>query len=257
MGIINSTPDSFYTNSRAKDVQECLRIAEKMISEGADILDIGGYSSRPGAEDISVEEELFRVMPCLEAIRNRFGNILISVDTFRSHVAREAMELGADIINDITAGNGDQLMFPTLKGTNINYIMMHMRGTPRTMQQNTNYGDLIADIKSYFQERIESAKANGINNIIIDPGFGFSKTLEQNYLLMKELDCFIDFGYPLLIGVSRKSMIYKLLETDPENSLTGTTALNMAALLKGAQILRVHDVLAAKQVVTLATKINC
>lgn len=252
MGILNLTPDSFFEGSRVSlEEKMILGSAEKMILEGADFLDIGGYSTRPGAVDISIDEEIQRVAPAISLIKREFPEILISVDTFRSEVAKTAVESGSDLINDISAGTLDSQMLATVAQLNVPYIAMHMRGTPQTMQGETAYQDLIPEILSYFSEKLKQFKKLGIKDVIIDPGFGFAKTREQNFQLLRDLKNFNVFGLPILAGVSRKSMIYKTLQISPSEALNGTTALNMFALLQGANILRVHDVKEAKETVTL------
>ena len=252
MGILNLTPDSFFEGSRVSlEEKMILGSAEKMILEGADFLDIGGYSTRPGAVDISIDEEIQRVAPAISLIKREFPEILISVDTFRSEVAKTAVESGSDLINDISAGTLDSQMLATVAQLNVPYIAMHMRGTPQTMQGETAYQDLIPEILSYFSEKLKQFKKLGIKDVIIDPGFGFAKTREQNFQLLRDLKNFNAFGLPILAGVSRKSMIYKTLQISTSEALNGTTALNMFALLQGANILRVHDVKEAKETVTL------
>ncbi|WP_202615383.1 dihydropteroate synthase [Algoriphagus kandeliae] len=248
MGILNLTPDSFYAGSRVKiDREDILKRAEKMILEGADILDLGGYSSRPGAEDISEEEELSRVIQPISWISEAFPEVLISIDTFRSNVAKRAIETGAHLVNDISGGSLDSKMYEVVGKLQVPYFLMHMRGTPQTMQQKTDYSKLLPDILNYFAKKLHLIKEFGIKDVIIDPGFGFAKTLEQNYHILKNLEIFRTLGYPVLAGLSRKSMIYKLLGCGPEESLNGTTALHMFALSKGANILRVHDVKEANE----------
>lgn len=252
MGILNLTPDSFFEGSRVSQEEKMiLDAAEKMISDGADFLDLGGYSTRAGALDISTEEEIQRVAPAISLIKREFPEILISVDTFRSEVAKHAVESGADLINDISAGNLDSQMLATAAQLNVPYIAMHMKGTPQTMQEETIYQDLIPEILYYFSQKLEQFRKLGIKDVIIDPGFGFAKTREQNFQLLRDLKCFQRLGFPILAGVSRKSMIYKTLQINPSEALNGTTALNMFALSQGANILRVHDVKEAKETVTL------
>jgi dihydropteroate synthase len=252
MGIMNLTPDSFYAGSRfSGNTESILHSANKMIHEGADILDIGGYSSRPGAENISLDEELSRVLPAIEIIKKNNPEILISIDTFRARVAQEAVKSGADIVNDISAGELDSEMIKTVAGLQVPYIAMHMRGNPKDMQQKTDYEDVLFEIVKYFAKKLDDFSKAGIKDVILDPGFGFAKTLEQNYWILKNLSYFKIIQAPILIGVSRKSMIYKKLDLTPEESLNATTALHMVALVKGANILRVHDVKEAKQTVIL------
>lgn len=256
MGILNVTPDSFYDGGQCKDESSILKQVETMLSEGATFIDIGGYSSRPGADNVSEDEELNRVVPVVKLILKRYPKALISIDTFRSEVAKKSIEAGAAIINDISAGHLDENMIATVSKLGVPYIMMHMKGNPKTMQQQTHYDDLIKDIVSYFAERIVKAHAAKINDIIIDPGFGFAKTLEQNFELLNHLELLQIVDKPILAGVSRKSMIYKTLNTTSENALNGTTALHMVALQKGAKILRVHDVKEAAECVTLYNQLS-
>lgn len=252
MGILNITPDSFYEGSRLSgEIDEVLEKAGKMILEGADILDIGGYSSRPGAAEVSEIEELDRVIPAIEAIKRTFPETLISIDTFRAKVAEEAVKAGADIVNDISAGNLDPNMIPTVGKLNVPYIAMHMKGTPKDMQEQTQYKDILLEITHYFAKKMEECIKAGIKDVILDPGFGFAKTLDQNYWILKNLSYFKIIQAPILVGVSRKSMIYKLLDITPQDSLNGTSVLNMVALQNGANILRVHDVKEAKQTLKL------
>jgi dihydropteroate synthase len=256
MGILNVTPDSFHDGGQYKNESSILNQVETMLKEGATFIDIGGYSSRPGADFVSENEELNRVVPVVELILKQFPETLISIDTFRSEVAKKSIEAGAAIINDISAGHLDENMIATVGQLGVPYIMMHMKGNPKTMQQQTDYDDLIKDINSYFAERIAKAHAAKINDIIIDPGFGFAKTTEQNYELLNNMELLQIVDKPILAGVSRKSMIYKTLHTTPENALNGTTALHMVALQKGAKILRVHDVKEAAECVTLFNQLT-
>ncbi len=251
MGILNITPDSFFDGGKYKDEKAILEQVEKMMTEGASFIDIGAYSSRPGAKNVSEKEELGKITPIVNLLTKEFKDILISIDTFRSVVASECIEAGAALINDIYAGFQDQNILPTIAKYKVPYIMMHMRGTPQTMQQHTNYENLVRDILFYFSERVSKARELGIHDIIIDPGFGFAKTVEQNYELLKNLDLFQNMNLPILTGLSRKSMIYKVLQTDVKNALNGTTALHIYALQKGANILRVHDVKEAMECVKL------
>ena len=250
MGILNITPDSFYAQSRTTPT-EVLRKAEQMLEEGATFVDIGGYSSRPNAQEVSPQEELQRVVPVVEALVKHFPDIRISVDTFRSEVARESLEAGACIINDISAGQIDPAIWEVVAHYQVPYIAMHMRGTPQTRQTYTEYEQLTKDILYYFSEVKDKARQLKLNDLIIDPGFGFSKTLAQNYELMQQLALFKALECPILVGISRKSMIYKLLDTTPEAALNGTTVLNTFALLHGADILRVHDVKEAVECVKI------
>lgn len=256
MGILNVTPDSFYDGGQYKDESSILKQVETMLKEGATFIDIGGYSSRPGADYVSEAEELSRVVPVVQLILKHYPETLISIDTFRSEVAKKSIEAGAAIINDISAGHLDENMIETVGQLGVPYIMMHMKGNPKTMQQQTDYDDLIKDINSYFAERIAKAHAAKINDIIIDPGFGFAKTIEQNYELLNNMELLQIVDKPILAGVSRKSMIYKTLNTTSENALNGTTALHMVALQKGAKILRVHDVKEALECVTLFNQLK-
>lgn len=256
MGILNVTPDSFFDGGKYKDKNEILNKAEVMINAGATFIDIGGYSSRPGADFVSEDEELHRVIPVIELILKHFPETLISVDTFRSRVAEQSIKAGGAIINDISAGKLDESMLAIVGKLGVPYIMMHMKGNPKTMQQQTDYKDLTKEVISYFAERIEAAHNAKINDIIIDPGFGFAKTVEQNYELLNQLELLQMLDKPMLAGLSRKSMIYKSLNTTPENALNGTTALHMVALQKGASILRVHDVKEAMECVTLFNQLT-
>jgi dihydropteroate synthase len=257
MGVLNITPDSFYSGSRVTDEKDIIRMAIKMTEEGADILDIGGYSSRPGATNISPEEERDRVLKAIEIVRRELPGAIISVDTFRADIAREAVSLhGAQIINDISGGEADSNMFTVVEKLNVPYIMMHMKGNPRTMQKHPVYDDVVADILKWFGERIFRLQSAGVKDIIIDPGFGFGKTIEQNFEMLERLGDFSVAGLPLVIGVSRKSMIWKTLDITPDEALNGTSVLNVVALMKGADILRVHDVGEAVQVVRLFNAIK-
>jgi len=251
MGILNSTPDSFYAGSRIPGVDEALARAEAMLREGATFLDIGGYSTRPGAAEVTEEEELKRVAPLVEALVAAFPEALLSIDTFRSRVARTALEAGAALVNDISAGLRDPEMLPLIAEKQVPYIMMHMRGTPADMAQLTAYDDLVGEILYYFSERLAAARALGITDLIADPGFGFAKTRAQNFELLAGLPAFRVLEAPLLVGISRKSMIWKTLGIDPSDALNGTTALHMLALQGGASILRVHDVKEASECIRL------
>ncbi len=243
MGILNVTPDSFYSESRTPDEQHIAQRVKQMMDDGADMIDIGGYSSRPGADDVSPEEEMSRLRRGLRIIRRLYPDVPVSVDTFRADVARMCIEEeGADIINDISAGMMDRQMLKTVTQLHVPYIMMHMQGTPDTMQVAPHYDNLRREVMLYFAERIDRLCQMGAKDIIVDPGFGFGKTVEHNYELMAHLEDFHVFNLPLLVGISRKSMIYKLLGGTPQTSLNGTTVLNTIALTKGAHILRVHDV---------------
>ncbi len=251
MGILNITPDSFYEGSRANDLQEVIDSAGKMLEAGAFILDIGGYSTRPGAEDISENIELERVIPAIEAIHKTFPKAYISIDTFRSEVAKCAVKAGASLVNDVSGGNLDTEMFNTVAKLDVPYILTHMRGTPTTMKSLTNYGHLLNDISIELSAKCLTLKRLGVKDIIIDPGFGFAKTIAQNYDMLRNLGYFKRLKFPILAGLSRKSMIYKTLDTSAREALNGTTALNMAALMNGASILRVHDVKEAIETIKL------
>ncbi|ENA1802106.1 dihydropteroate synthase [Flavobacterium psychrophilum] len=251
MGILNVTPDSFYDGGRFVSEKNVLIQVENMLQDGANFIDIGGQSSKPKAAIVSIDEELKRVVSIVDLILKKFPETMISIDTFNSKVAQIAVENGAAIINDISAGNLDDNMFETIAKLQVPYIMMHMRGTPQTMQEMTNYDDLLKDILFYFSEKVAKARSFGINDLIIDLGFGFAKTLEQNFELLNKLELFEMLELPILVGVSRKSMIYKTLETTPENALNGTSVLNTIALTKGGNILRVHDVKEAVECVKL------
>jgi dihydropteroate synthase len=251
MGIINITPDSFYAGSRQPDAADALRQAEKMLNEGADFLDIGAYSSRPGADDISVQEETDRLLPVVELIIKSHPEAIISVDTFRSKVAEAAIKTGALIINDISGGQLDDDMFATVARLQAPYILMHMKGTPQNMNKMAQYDDLFIEVLDYFAERCHQLTQLGVHDIIIDPGFGFAKMPEQSYALMNRLQDLNMLELPILVGVSRKTMIYKLLGVTAEEALNGTTALNAIALTKGANILRVHDVREAVEAVKI------
>ncbi|QRE03449.1 dihydropteroate synthase [Flavobacterium psychrophilum] len=251
MGILNVTPDSFYDGGRFVSEKNVLIQVENMLQDGANFIDIGGQSSKSKAAIVSIDEELKRVVSIVDLILKKFPETMISIDTFNSKVAQIAVENGAAIINDISAGNLDDNMFETIAKLQVPYIMMHMRGTPQTMQEMTNYDDLLKDILFYFSEKVAKARSFGINDLIIDPGFGFAKTLEQNFELLNKLELFEMLELPILVGVSRKSMIYKTLETTPENALNGTSVLNTISLTKGGNILRVHDVKEAVECVKL------
>lgn len=246
MGIVNVTPDSFYAGSRTVDAESVARRVETLLNEGADWLDIGAYSSRPGADEVSPAEEIERLHRGMQVIRKLAPDTPVSVDTFRGDVARVAIEeLGVDVINDISGGTLDATMFDVVAELNVPYILMHMRGTPSTMQSLTDYDDVTADVILDLQKKLADLRSRGVSDVIIDPGFGFAKTLEQNYTMLRELDRFALLDCPVLVGVSRKSMIYKLTGRTPEESLVGTIALNTLALERGAAFLRVHDVAAA------------
>ena len=256
MGILNVTPDSFYDGGLYNRESDLLKQAEKMILEGADFIDIGGYSSRPKAEDISKEEEWNRVKPAIQSIKKEFPLALLSIDTFRSQVAHQAVSEGCDLINDISAGQVDKDMFHTVAALQVPYVIMHMRGTPQTMTQFTHYDHVVKEIIDYFHSILFQLNQHGIKDVLVDPGFGFAKAADQNFELLNQLEQLHILGKPLLIGLSRKSMIWKTLSTTPEFALTGTISLNTIALLKGASILRVHDVKEAKETICLLDKMK-
>ncbi len=256
MGIINCTPDSFYAGSRKQGEAAIVAQAEKMLLEGADLLDIGGYSSRPGADDINVEEECERVLSGINIVLKAFPEALISVDTFRASVAQKALDAGAGLINDISGGDLDDGMFALVAEYNIPYIMMHMRGTPQNMQVHTDYDNLLKEIIQKLQTKLNKLYQLGVNDIIIDPGFGFAKTIDQNFELLRKLNFFKVLSAPLLIGISRKSFIYKRTRQEAASALNGTTAAHMLALQGGAAILRVHDVKEAKEAITIYNYTN-
>jgi dihydropteroate synthase len=257
MGIINITPDSFYAKSKVNDEESLRQRVLQIINDGGKIIDVGAYSSRPGAKNVSQEEEMTRLRHSLKIIQEASCDLPISVDTFRSDVAKMCVEeYGVNIINDISAGQLDNNMFETVARLQVPYVIMHMRGNPQTMQENTQYQDLIADMFLYFSQKINRLQDLGVNDIIIDLGFGFSKTLDQNYKLLQRLEDFREFDLPILIGVSRKSMIYKYLGGEPEDALNGTSIINTIALLKGANILRVHDVKACADAIKIIEKMN-
>ena len=256
MGILNITPDSFFSGSRLQSEKEILLQAEKMLSEGADFLDLGAYSSRVGATDISPEEEEKRLIPAIQIISKNFPEALLSVDTFRAAIAEKAIGSGAHIINDISGGNLDENMFKAVGKLNVPYILMHMKGTPQTMKDLNQYENMMQEISYYFSEKIEQLKSAGVKDIILDPGFGFAKNIEQNFKLLQHLEDFRILGFPVLAGLSRKSMIWRSLNISPEQALNGTTALNTIALANGASILRVHDVREAKECIKLLSLLN-
>ncbi len=253
MGILNVTPDSFYSGSRLQSKEAVLQKAGQMILEGATVLDIGGQSTRPNSTRISTEEELERVLPVIKSIKDKFPTVFISIDTYNASVATEAVAAGADMVNDISAGTMDAEMIATVAALNVPFIAMHMQGTPSTMQQNPAYINVATEVVDYFIKKTEQLKQAGIKDILIDPGFGFGKTIEHNFQLLKQLEVFSIFHLPLLAGLSRKSTIYKTLGISSEEALNGTTVLNTIALTKGATILRVHDVKEAKEAITLFT----
>ncbi|WP_179348153.1 dihydropteroate synthase [Winogradskyella pacifica] len=256
MGILNVTPDSFFDGGKYKDETAILNQVETMLNHGATFIDIGGYSSRPNADAISEEEELNRVIPIIKLILKHFSDTLISIDTFRSEVAKQSIEAGGALVNDISAGKLDDNMLSTVGKLGAPYIMMHMKGNPKTMQQHTTYTDLTKEVIAYFAERIAAAHQEKINDIIIDPGFGFAKTVDQNFELLNQLELLQLTDKPILAGVSRKSMIYKTLNSTSEKALNGTTALHMVALQKGAKILRAHDVKEAMECVTIYNQLK-
>ena len=256
MGIINATPDSFYSGSRFKGENEIIQIADKMLEEGADILDIGGQSTRPGSEQIPVDEEMQRVIPAIEAIVKRFPVAVISIDTYYSKIARMALDAGALIVNDISAGSIDNEMIGLVAELKVPYILMHMKGTPQTMQQNAVYENVTREVLDFFIAKTNELKQAGIVDVIIDPGFGFAKTIEQNFELLKNLSVFKMLDKPILLGVSRKSTIFKTLGRTADEALNGTTVLNTIGLMNGASILRAHDVKEAKEVVALFSAMN-
>ncbi|MBT5273317.1 MAG: dihydropteroate synthase [Flavobacteriales bacterium] len=259
MGILNLTDDSFFDGGKYSNKEEIIARCKTMLDEGATIIDIGAQSSRPGATQISSKEELKKLIPIIKLLKNNFPNILISVDTFWSNTAKECALVGTDVINDISAGEMDKEMFPIIAKLNIPYIMMHMKGNPQNMQNHPEYNNIVDEVSTYFSNKIEELNILGFNKIIIDPGFGFGKTLEHNYQILNNLDAFKYLKCPILTGTSRKSMIYKLLDTTADNALNGTTITNTMALLKGANILRVHDVKQAIECIKITTfaKNNC
>lgn len=256
MGILNITPNSFFDGGKYTSDEEIIAKVQKMLNEGATFIDVGAYSSKPSAEFVSEEDELSRIVPVVQLLVKHFPTVLLSIDTFRSEVARVCIENGAAMINDISAGNLDDKMLEVIAQYQVPYIMMHMRGTPQTMQSMTEYEDLVKEILFYFSEKMSHARSLGINDLIIDPGFGFAKTIEQNYEIMQKLALFQNLELPILIGISRKSMIYKALEINADEAMNGTTVLNTIALTKGAHILRVHDVKEAVECVKLYEKLN-
>ncbi len=256
MGILNVTPDSFFDGGKYTNADAIAERTKKIVAEGADIIDIGAYSSRPNADDVPENEEIKRLELALQIVRDLYPDAIISVDTFRANVARFAVEkFNVDIINDIYAGTADDQMLQTIRDLQVPYVMMHIQGTPQTMQNNPTYDDIVADIIKYFSERINKANLLGINDIIIDPGFGFGKSIDQNYELMRRLDEFSIIDYPLLVGISRKSMLYRYLGVSQADVLAGTTTLDTIALHKGAKIIRVHDVAEAVQSVKIFEKV--
>ena len=256
MGILNVTPNSFYDGGKHKEINSIIHQVDKMLSEGADFIDIGAYSSKPSAEFVSEEEEIKRLVHIIKELVETFPTIILSVDTFRANVARASVENGVAMVNDISAGLLDDKMLETVADIKVPYIMMHMRGNPQTMQSLTDYNDIVKEMIFYFSERIKKARSFGISDIIIDPGFGFAKTLEQNYEVLHKMELFSMLELPLLAGISRKSMIYKVLEKTPQEALNGTSVLNTIALQKGAKILRVHDVKEAVECIKLVSKLK-
>lgn len=254
MGILNVTPDSFFDGGKFMSETEILGQAEKLLTEGADFLDIGGYSTRPGADDISIEEEIRRSVGAIKSVLKHFPSALISIDTFRSEVARSAVQEGAVMVNDVSGGELDSRMYEMISTLRVPYVLMHMRGNPKTMTKLTEYDDVVKTLLDYFHPRIHRLRQLGVHDILIDPGFGFAKTREQNFEMLSKLDHFSILGEPLLVGLSRKSMVWKTLGIEPEDALNGSTALHAIALIKGASILRVHDVKECVQVVTLVSQ---
>jgi len=255
MGILNLTPNSFYDGGQFNEEKSLLLQVEKMLSEGATFIDVGAYSSKPNAEWVSEEEERTRLLPAIELVLHKFPEALLSIDTFRATIAKEAIQTGACIINDITAGSGDETMMETIAKFQVPYVMMHMKGNPQTMQSLTNYENIIIEMRYYFSEKVAQARTYGINDLILDPGFGFAKTTAQNFEVVSNLELFQLLELPLLVGFSRKSMIYKTLDTTPDFALNGTTVLNTVALQKGANILRVHDVKEAVESIKIVAQL--
>jgi dihydropteroate synthase len=249
MGILNLTPDSFYDGGKHNSIENALLHTEKMVAEGAKIIDIGAVSTRPGAHQISADEEWERMEAIIPLLKNNFPDIILSVDTYRSEIAKKAVHAGAHIVNDISGGTIDEKMFTTIAELNVPYVLMHIKGTPETMQKNPHYENVVEEVKQFFEERTAKLHALGIKQIILDPGFGFGKTVEHNYQLLNSLDVFAAMGYPVLAGLSRKSMITKLYGGEKQEALTGTIEVNKIALQKGAKILRVHDVKEAVELI--------
>lgn len=256
MGILNVTPNSFFDGGKYKNEEEIISQVDKMLSEGATFIDIGAYSSKPSAEFVTESDEIERIVPVIELILKHFPHALLSIDTFRAKVAKASLESGAAIINDIAAGELDDKMFDVIAAYNVPYIMMHMRGNPQTMQSLTQYDDIVKEMLFYFSKKVKKARGLGINDLILDPGFGFAKTTDQNYEVLQKMELFNVLELPVLAGVSRKSMIYKTLGNSAQEALNGTTVLNTIALTKGAKILRVHDVKEAVECVTLFEKMG-
>ncbi|MEY3342567.1 MAG: hypothetical protein RL090_251 [Bacteroidota bacterium] len=256
MGILNVTPDSFYDGGKFTDLKAIMKQVKRMVKEGVDIIDVGGQSTRPGAKMIATGTELKRVIPVIEKIKEHFPDMIVSVDTYRSEVAQHAIKVGAGMVNDISAGAFDRKMHSTVAKSNAAYVLMHMKGMPETMQQNPRYKDVVQDVLKFLAEKTEKCRKMGIRDVIVDPGFGFGKTLAHNFQLLSKMEVFKITGCPLLAGISRKSMIYKTLDINQKEALNGTTALNMTALMKGASILRVHDVKPAKETIRLFDMLN-
>lgn len=255
MGILNITPDSFYDGGKYKNASDIIQQTERMLSEGATFIDVGAYSSRPGATHISEEEEQKRILPVIDLLIKEFPEIIISVDTFRSSVAKSAIEQGAAMINDISGGNMDPTMFATVAELQVPYILMHMLGTPQNMQQDPAYENVITELTSFFSEKISVLRSLQLNDVIIDVGFGFGKTIAHNFQLLKDLSFFKNLDVPILTGISRKSMLYKTLGITPQDALNATTSANTIALLQGASILRVHDVKEAVEAITITNQL--
>lgn len=256
MGILNVTPDSFHDGGQYNNIQSALKRVNDMLKEGADMIDVGGYSSRPGADHIDEKEERDRVIPCIQAIKREFPDLLLSIDTFRSAIAEEAIGEGAAMINDISGGDMDAQMFSTVSKLQVPYILMHMRGTPQNMQENTEYKNMLDEIVGYFQVKIQKLQRLGVGDVVIDPGFGFGKSVDGNFQMLQRLRSFDLFEKPILVGLSRKSMISKVLGEGEEAGLRGTMALNLISLIEGASILRVHDVKEGKQIVALYQRLT-
>ena len=256
MGIINVTPDSFFAGSRKQETNAILAKAEQMLKEGASILDIGGQSTRPGSEQVSAEEELERVIEGIKAIHQRFPDAILSIDTYYALVAKEAVEAGASIVNDISGGELDPAMIPMVASLRVPYVLMHMKGTPATMQKEANYSNVTIEVIDFLSRRVKEIQGAGVRDIIIDPGFGFAKTIYQNFDILRNLSLFSILSYPILLGLSRKSTIYKTLNTTAEEALNGTTVLNTIGLMNGAKILRVHDVKEAMEAIKLVSKVK-
>ncbi len=251
MGVINVTPDSFYPGSRHTDIDAILKTAEKMLEDGADILDIGGQSTKPGSEMLTIDEELSRVLAPIEAIRKNFPGAVISIDTFYSKIVKETVAAGADVVNDISSGNIDEMMIPVVASLKVPYVLMHMQGVPKTMQLNPHYENVVEEVFNYLEKKYSLLRRAGIQDIIIDPGFGFGKTIEHNFELLRHLSVFKKLNCPIMAGISRKSFVYKTIGKASDDALTGTIVLNTIALLNGVSILRVHDVKEAKQTIQL------